>query len=330
MTDIVIGFDTSNYTTSVAVCTSAGDVIANLKLPLPVEHGKVGLRQSDAVFAHIKNLPVISGQLADFLGNGRYRVAAVACSSAPRSAKGSYMPCFLSGRAAASSVASALGVPLIETSHQIGHVTAAAYSATGSVSSACALLEREYIALHVSGGTTDILHVKPSYERLVDVSRIGGSDDANAGQIIDRVGVKLGFSFPCGPEMDLAACEYPNPIKVGRLPVYGASFNMSGLENIAARMISDGESVEAVSAYVLEYTSEILKRAICGAMEITGECPVVFAGGVMSSKYIRKRMNGIGLFAHPSFSADNAAGVAFTGALLLGRGCGALMGGSNE
>jgi hypothetical protein len=52
-----VGIDTSNYTTSVAIADEQGRIVANLKAPLPVKAGERGLRQSDAVFAHVKNLP---------------------------------------------------------------------------------------------------------------------------------------------------------------------------------------------------------------------------------------------------------------------------------
>ena len=67
MMDCFVGFDTSNYTTSAAVCTLEGEVIANIKAPLPVKSGECGLRQSDAVFAHVKNLPAVADQLRDAL-----------------------------------------------------------------------------------------------------------------------------------------------------------------------------------------------------------------------------------------------------------------------
>ena len=50
-----LGIDTSNYTTSVAVADEDGQIVANLKAPLPVKEGERGLRQSDALFAHTKN-----------------------------------------------------------------------------------------------------------------------------------------------------------------------------------------------------------------------------------------------------------------------------------
>ena len=76
-----VGIDTSNYTTSAAACTVGDDgqltVIANCKCPLPVAEGARGLRQSDAVFAHVKNLPLVIRDLRGILEEGSYRIAAV-------------------------------------------------------------------------------------------------------------------------------------------------------------------------------------------------------------------------------------------------------------
>ena len=54
---LILGIDTSNYTTSAAwLDTDDLSVIQSKKL-LPVKPGEKGLRQSDAVFHHTKQLP---------------------------------------------------------------------------------------------------------------------------------------------------------------------------------------------------------------------------------------------------------------------------------
>lgn len=63
------------------------------------------------------------------------------------------MPCFLTGMGTARAVAAVSGVPLYETSHQVGHVLAALYSA-GKLGER----EKPFLAFHVSGGTTDSLY----------------------------------------------------------------------------------------------------------------------------------------------------------------------------
>ena len=201
-----VGFDTSNYTTSVAICDEDGKVLANLKRPLPVAEGQRGLRQSDAVFAHIKNLPELSRELAESLCG--YEPIAVGVSSKPRDAEGSYMPCFLSGVAAANSFAAARGIPLYEFSHQSGHIAAALYSA-GKLD---LLGSTRFTAFHVSGGTTEVLLVSTDNGKISE-ELVAYTADINAGQAIDRVGVEMGLKFPCGAELERLAAQYTGKIK---------------------------------------------------------------------------------------------------------------------
>ena len=313
MDELYLGFDTSNYTTSIALCNADGNVIANLKRLLPVAEGQRGLRQSDAVFAHIKNLPALAEELRRTLESvgGAGRIVAAAVSATPRSAEGSYMPCFLVGEAVAECLCAALGVPLYKSSHQHGHIMAAAASASKNVSIPVdEIIMREHLALHVSGGTTDLLHVKPDGTTIFLVERIGGTADANAGQIIDRTGVRLGFRFPCGVELDQAAMAHDGKIYVGKMSVKGLTFNLSGLENKATAMINEGRSNSEVSAFVLAYIAKSVEKIILNAFEAFGRLPVVFAGGVMSAEDIRKLLGHLGYFSDPVFSTDNAAGIA--------------------
>ena len=306
-----VAFDTSNYTTSAAVCDAEGKIIANLKTPLSVATGEKGLRQSDAVFSHVKNLPELCTRLREAIEG--YEVRAVGVSSRPRSVEGSYMPCFLSGVAAANAFAAAADVPLFEFSHQDGHVMAAVYSA------GCAekLMGKRFLAFHVSGGTTEVLLAEPSDE-FFKLSLIGETADLNAGQVIDRTGVMLGIDFPCGPRLEEAARSYsgktePCKITVRENETTGKiECNLSGVENKTAKMHAEGRSNEEIAAFVFDFIGKTILTMAKKAVEKYGEMPIVFAGGVMSNKLMRKSLSEKfeAYFAEPSFSADNAAGIA--------------------
>ena len=314
--DCFVGFDTSNYTTSASVCTFDGEIVANIKIPLPVREGECGLRQSDAVFAHVKNLPDALKQLREAVRP--YRVLAVGCSVRPREAEGSYMPCFLAGRVAAESFAAALDVPVVECSHQDGHIMAAAYSC-GSMET---LLKSPFCAFHVSGGTTEVLYVQPGEEGF-SVSLVGGTSDLNAGQAIDRVGVMMGLRFPCGREMEGLAREWEGRLPAARICVRDGYCNLSGLQNLAEKLWRETEDKALVSAYVFSFIGKTLRKMTEAIDERYGGIPVVYAGGVMSNGILQallsKRPNTY--FAEPQFSADNAAGVALLcrKRFLLGR-----------
>ena len=304
MSRCFVGIDTSNYTTSCAVCDESGAILANIRIPLPVKDGERGLRQSDAVFAHVRNLPSAMLELRSVLVGKT--VVAVGVSERPRRAEDSYMPCFLAGISAAESFATPLNVPVFRFAHQEGHIMAALASA-----SAWNLLDRPFVAFHVSGGTTEILSVSPR-EVGFDVQIIGGTADLHAGQAIDRVGVMMGLHFPCGREMERLAAENSKKVPSPRISVAGTVCHFSGLENLAAKLWSKTHDPSLVSAYVMEFTAKTLERMTGGVDARFPQIPIVYAGGVMSNRAIQSRLAARPntYFAEPAFSADNAAGIA--------------------
>lgn len=300
---VFVGIDTSNYTTSAALCTLDGEVIANLKAPLPVKEGERGLRQSDAVFSHVRNLPGLMNSLREAIGDNP--ILAVGVSSRPREAEDSYMPCFLSGVAAAEAFGAAAGVPVYRFSHQDGHIMAAVYS-----SGANELLDRPFAAFHVSGGTTEVLHVLPAGDRF-SVEIVGGTNDLNAGQVIDRVGVMMGLRFPCGKEMEALARTYSGKLPAARVSVRDGYCDLSGLENLAGDFYRSCGDPAATGAFVFSFLGKTLCRMTEQLDEKIPGLPVVYAGGVMSNRILRETLSRRPdtYFAEPAFSADNAAGI---------------------
>lgn len=302
-----VGFDTSNYTTSAAACDENGVVIANVKRPLPVKEGERGLRQSDAVFAHVRNLPSVADEL--YLAIKDYDCVAVGVSATPRKAEGSYMPCFLCGQAAAHSFAAANGAKIFETAHQNGHIMAALYSSGASER----LMQGRFLAFHVSGGTTEALLVTPNSEMTdFDVTLVGQTNDINAGQAIDRIGVELGLAFPCGRELEALASKYHGKIEKKKISVKDGSCSLSGVENMAKKIYEQTESREYTAAFVFDFICRTLCEMASQIIDKYGSMPILFAGGVMSNTLMRESISARfeAYFADAAFSADNAAGVA--------------------
>ena len=303
--EVFIGIDTSNYTTSFAIASRDGEILANLKAPLPVKEGERGLRQSDAVFSHVRNIPELMERAKPFLENTR--ILAVGVSVRPRDAEESYMPCFLAGRAAASAISATSHTPLYSFSHQNGHIMAAAYSS----GKAEELLSAPFGAFHVSGGTTEMLYVTPREEDF-DITLVGETADINAGQLIDRVGVYLGLKFPCGAEMEMLARENKKKIPKPRVHVKDFTCNLSGVENLAKKIYDDTGDKSLVSAYVLDTVGETLREMTEKLLSRYPDLPLLYAGGVMSNKLLQEKLGKLFLsyFSEPQFSADNAAGIA--------------------
>lgn len=311
-----LGIDSSNYTTSAAVCRIDDmTIISNHKRLLAVESGKCGLRQSDAVFQHIKALPEIIGAAYEGVSPLDKQVC-TAVSDRPSEQEGSYMPCFLSGVASAKAISSSKAVPCYKFSHQAGHIAAALYSA-GRMD----LAEQKFLAFHVSGGTTQALLVEPDADKIFRIECIGGSNDLKAGQAVDRIGGMLGLDFPAGPMLEKLALKSPNAYNPRPIMKDG-TFSLSGLENMAKKMKDMGETPEDIARFTLDFIAVSITTCVEKLLAEYGDMMVVFAGGVMSNSIIRRRIEERFkcAFAEPAFSSDNAAGIALLGAISYLRG----------
>ena len=296
----VIGFDTSNYTTSIAYFDGVNG--ENHSKLLPVKEGALGLRQSDAVFHHTASLPVLSGRLFSHITADT--VTAVGVSTRPRAVEGSYMPCFLVGYSHAKLLADCLQVPLIECSHQQGHIAASLWSANR-----LDLMDRPHLAWHLSGGTTELLLVEPD-GRSVHCSRIGGTTDISAGQLIDRTGQLLNLSFPSGKHLDeLSKCAQKNDffsVKCSNM-----EFSLSGVQNKVQQYHTAHNEPAETAGFALRCICNVIIRATQQARKVYPDLPVVFSGGVASNVMLRRLCEPFApIFAQPQYSTDNALGVA--------------------
>lgn len=298
-----LGIDTSNYTTSVALYNDESNEIISKKKLLPVKSGEKGIRQSDAIFHHTVQLPEL---IEDLFKGFNVEIKGIGVSVKPCNEKGSYMPCFLSGISVALSLANAMNIPLYEFSHQDGHIAAALYS-----SDKLDLIYEDFLAFHISGGTSQALLVKPN-KMYFETFKVSDSLDLKAGQAVDRVGIMLGLDFPCGPELEKLAHSSNKPLKKIKVFRRDGNFSLSGVENKCKKMLEDKETAEDISMYCLSYIYSALDDTVCELLSVNGNVPIVFSGGVMSNKIIRNEFenNYNCYFAEPQFSADNACGVA--------------------
>ena len=296
----VIGIDTSNYTTSIAFYDGIGG--ENCSKLLPVKQGELGLRQSDAVFAHIKSLPELSGRLFSHIQAAN--ITAVGVSTRPRAVEGSYMPCFLVGYSHARLLADALNVPLVEVSHQQGHVAASLWSA-GHME----LLSQPHLAWHLSGGTTEFLMVEP-VGKNVACTKIGGTSDISAGQLIDRTGQLLQLPFPSGKHLDVLSQQAAGA-DLFRVKCADMTFSLSGVQNKVQQYHEKNGIPAETAAYALRCVAFAVFQATKQALQRYPGLPVVFSGGVASNTMLRQTLEPLNpIFAQPQYSTDNAMGVA--------------------
>lgn len=325
---MILGIDTSNYTTSVAVVSLEQQLLFDQRTLLKVEEGERGLQQSAAVFQHLQNLPPL---LAEALEHYRSEIGAICYSAKPRPLEGSYMPVFRTGEGFAQTLAHALDVPLFTSTHQEGHVMAGMWSAGFRPAG-------PFLTMHLSGGTTDLLRVEPVVGGF-QIETLGSSADLHAGQFVDRIGVKLGLSFPAGPgleELALGAVE-ARMLTEGddargaetlgetlRLPssVKGYTISFSGPCSAAERWLDAGHNQASVAYAVLRCIVKSVEKVLLKALVETHVQDVLFVGGVAANSLIKERLQrqlthpAVGArvyFAEPRFSRDNAVGVALIG-----------------
>ena len=296
----VIGIDTSNYTTSVAYFDGVSG--ENCSRLLPVKQGELGLRQSDAVFAHIKSLPELSGRL--FSNVRADAITAVGVSTRPRAVEGSYMPCFMVGYSHAKLLSDSLGVPLIEVSHQQGHVAASLWSA-----GCMELMDQPHLAWHLSGGTTELLLVEPEGKN-VRCTKIGGTTDISAGQLIDRTGQLLELPFPSGKHLDALSKEAVMK-DTFRVKCAEMQFSLSGVQNKVQQFHATHNAPAETAAYALRCVAKAVYLASEQALKAYPGLRIVFSGGVASNSMLRQVLAPLDpVFSPPQFATDNAMGVA--------------------
>ena len=305
---MIIGIDTSCYTTSLALVTSEGNILLDSRSLLEVASGGRGLRQSEALSQHLQNLPLL-------LATDRWapkqppNLDAVCASVTPRPAPDSYLPVFRAGASFGQTLAGLYGIPFISTSHQEGHIRA---GLAGNPE-----LKGDFLAWHISGGTTELLLVRPDHPGFT-IQKVGGSSDLHVGQFIDRIGVALGTGFPAGPELERMA-ERTNPEIHLPVAVDGLSLSFSGPASAAERALRSGTGASLAYA-VLECIGRSLFMVTRRAAEIYGVNQVLAVGGVSANQMIRTYLTDAGTreglnfyFGSRELSSDNAVGAALIG-----------------
>ncbi len=297
-----VGIDTSCYTTSIAVINDSGDLIYDLRKTLEVKEGHRGLRQSEAFFQHVKILPKFFNEIGSkkILLNAK----SIAVSSKPRPQDNSYMPVFLAGESIGKVLADSLMIPFISSTHQEGHLAAGLWSSKVDWN--------EFLAIHLSGGTTELLQVK-QYGANFSIKEIGWGEDLSAGQFIDRIGVELGLSFPAGPQLEKMALK---SIETLSLPVAvkGNAISFSGPETKARRLIEKGVAKPTIARAVEECIALSIIKLIKNIRDLSFQ-RILLVGGVMANSYIKQRlMDSLGGFelayAEPVYARDCAVGLA--------------------
>lgn len=310
---VVLGVDTSNYTSSMCLVGEDGTILADERKILQVASGSRGLRQSEALFQHVQNIPELTARFTNFFQE--YNLAAIGVSVRPRPQADSYMPVFLPGQSVAQALSHVLNVPVYELSHQETHIWSGLASAGGpSVP--------EFLNMHLSGGTTELALVKHDADQhKLEIDLWGGTLDLHAGQFVDRLGVKLGLPFPCGQALETLASRTANSLPIPTFHRAGM-VSFSGPLTALEKMVGQVDPVVLARA-CLKSIVRTLEKWIRWAEAKTDSRDLLIVGGVAANQLIRADLvrelpHWKLYFAHPTHSVDNAYGAAYYAGLVSG------------
>lgn len=308
---VILGLDTSNYTTSMSLMSLDGEILWDARELLPVDKGKKGLRQSDALFYHIKQLPALSNEIKK--NSSSFHIVGISASTKPRPVEDSYMPVFLASKSYGETMSNLWNVPFYQFSHQEGHIEAGLWSKGLN-------FQEDFIALHISGGTTEILLVKP-LSIGYNIEIIGGTSDISAGQLIDRIGTKMGLAFPAGPHLEKLS-KNVNGVDINiPISIKENMVSFSGPETYFSRLLDENKiSKEEIAYATFHCVSKSLSLLIKNIIKEYPLKKLLIVGGVASNNQIRSYLldtlfkDGLDIyFAEPTYCTDNAIGIAALG-----------------
>lgn len=311
---ITLGIETSCDETAFALLRYNGskqqpDILAELvssQIALHQEYG--GVVPELAAREHLRNLPLLHEQIFSEAGITLEEVDCISVTSGP-GLKG----CLLMGMHFAQALARAAEKPLVCVNHIEGHIWAGALKKEE--------LRTPFLALVVSGGHTEIVHVHNfgTYEVLAKTI-----DDA-AGEAFDKSANLLGFPYPGGAELSaLADTVKESPFTLPKVMREAEGFSFSGLKTAIALLVKKNlnelskERKKAELAYAIQDSIvDSLVFKLKKALSLNACKQVVLCGGVAANSALRKSLTDIEglelIVPEPKHCMDNAAMIAYVG-----------------
>lgn len=320
---LVLGLETSCDETAASIVRrhvdKSGEILSNIVLSQIEEHRAFGgVVPEIAARAHTTALDRVVAAALDDVGVTLDAVDGVAATAGPGLIGG-----LLVGLVTGKTLALAAGKPFVAVNHLEAHVLTATLTDG---------LIPPFLVLLVSGGHSELIAV----EDIGHYQRLGATIDDAAGEAFDKAAKLLGLGYPGGPAVEQAAMDgdpgrfaLPRPL-VGR---DGADFSFAGLKT-ALRLeanrhapLSDQDVADLCASFQAAVTDCVVDRASRAIAIRPDMAALVAAGGVAANRAIRDGMKGVadrhglGFIAPPlELCGDNAAMIAWTGALRLARG----------
>jgi N6-L-threonylcarbamoyladenine synthase len=306
----ILGIETSCDETSAAVARNGTEVLSNVVSSQVELHSKYGgVVPEIASRKHVETILHIIDHALDNAGITPDKLDAIGVTYGPGLAGA-----LLVGVSAAKAMAFSLDIPLLGINHIEGHIAAGYLQDPG--------LKPPFICLVVSGGHTNIVHVKGYDEYEI----LGKTRDDAAGEAFDKVARIIGLGYPGGPLIDKASIN-GNARAIDFPRVYfndgSLDFSFSGVKTSVLNYIKGMDekgrkwSTEDVAASFQSAVTDVLVKNTITACERTGVNTVTLAGGVAANRELRKKLReeaearGLStVFPDPVLCTDNAAMIA--------------------
>ncbi len=316
----LLAIETSCDETAAAVVDGGGGLLSSVVASQAAAHAvHGGVVPELAARMHLERIAAVVEEALRPAG-GWGAVEGIAVTRGP-----GLVGCLLVGTGYAQAAAAARGIPVVGVSHMVGHVWAARLARPD--------LEPPFVALVVSGGHTDLVHVRgPGEAELLGATR----DDA-VGEAFDKVARLLGLPYPGGPAIDRAATAGdPARYRLPRPVLPDFAFSFSGLKTAVRYLLDDRLAADPrglqrpglvadVAASFQAAAVDTLCLQLEAALEHTGAGRVVVVGGVASNRALRaavaRRCGALAdvIIPAPEFCTDNAAMIGVAGGLEVAR-----------
>ena len=310
---LILGIETSCDETGIALYDSNKGLLGHTlhsQIDLHAEYG--GVVPELASRDHIRYIIPLINQLLNKTGIAKEAINAIAYTAGP-----GLSGALLVGSTVGESLSFALGIPSIPVHHLEGHLLAPMLEDTKPVF--------PFLALLVSGGHTQIIHVK----QIGQYDIVGDTLDDAAGEAFDKTAQLLGLGYPGGAALSKLAesgkpkYDLPKPM----LHSKDFDFSFSGLKTAVLTLVKkQPELTDIIKANIAasfqESITEVLIYKTLKAMNSLNLNQIVVSGGVGANKQLREKLTKSSqednfqlFFPSLEFCTDNGAMIALAGYL---------------
>jgi N6-L-threonylcarbamoyladenine synthase len=317
---IVLGIESSCDETAAAVVEDGKNILSNVVSSQVAFHRKYGgVVPEIASRKHVETIVPVIRESLDEAGLTLNEIEGIAVTRGP-----GLVGSLLIGISLAKSIAYVKNLPLIGVNHLEGHLNAVFLEEND--------LEFPFVGLVVSGGHTNLYHVKARGDYIL----LGQTRDDAAGEAFDKVAKLLGLGYPGGVIIDkmakegnAAAINFPRAL----IAKDSFDFSFSGIKTAVLRYvkrqegkIDDGHKNDIVASFQEAVVDVLVTKVIRAAKKCKVD-KVSLAGGVAANTRLREKIAeqaGKGdiraFIPSPHLCTDNAAMIAAVGDYYLEKG----------